>query len=381
MGDVTSFQAKAISGRPDLASFSDLCKQAGFESDIQLDRRFLDIKSLSVLLNQKGELISAASLFLVECELRGRGATNSTARTYAESLLNWLRFLQKRNVLLTEAKEEDLQLYRVNLAKGSKPNSDERYATATVNLRVSAVAMFYEWGWRTRLLLSPLGEYLSSQEKKGRPMLCVIKRIPQVLTLSEVAGIFSSAKQPYRLMFQWGLCAGVRRFEVCSLPLSQLPSIDQIATQEGGLFAVRILRKCGKDQKITAPIQLIERTHWYCLTERPVPATPEASNYVFLNQRGRPIKFSCLSAEFRRCADSIGAKDVVLHHLRHTFATNVLTVLQGSDDPMVVHNAAKILQVLLGHSHLETTEIYIHSTQTQSPVVFDALSYLYGACE
>ncbi|WP_423221736.1 tyrosine-type recombinase/integrase [Janthinobacterium lividum] len=181
-------------------------------------------------------------------------------------------------------------------------------------------------------------------------------------------------------MFQWGLCSGARRVEVCELKLSSLPTIEQLSLSSEGLVTIRAQRKGGKELPIVVPTHLVEKTHWYCLTDRE-SARPGSERYVFLNRNGDKVGQSSLSTEFRRCADLVGLRHFALHSLRHTYATNVLAVLQSSADPIIAHNAPKILQVLMGHARLETTELYVHLAQTQNSDVVEALSYLYGASQ
>ncbi|MGJ7575397.1 hypothetical protein ACSFBX_33100 [Variovorax sp. RB2P76] len=85
-----------------------------------------------------------------------------------------------------------------------------------------------------------------------------------------------------------------------------------------------------------------------------------------------------MSKEFRRCANLIGS-DATLHHLRHTFAVNLLKLVEACAKKTPEINALKIVQVLMGHSSSATTETYLRAMEVSSAAVRDALDYLYGA--
>ena len=126
------------------------------------------------------------------------------------------------------------------------------------------------------------------------------------------------------------------------------------------------------------PVSLIEETQWYVLTERSTPL-PQFQDHIFIGHHGKSIARQSFSREFRRCADMIGS-EATLHHLRHTFAINVLQYLNrlSADKPEEARNNLKTLQVLMGHADVRTTELYLEAMEVTSPAVVSALDYLYG---
>lgn len=206
----------------------------------------------------------------------------------------------------------------------------------------------------------------------------VDKRLPKVLSIEEISRLFTVVPARYRLLLQWCVTTGTRRFEACSLKIKDLPTSNQVAMQGGGLVPIELLRKGSRLLTIQAPAKLIEAMQWYILTERPQPADEHARDVVFLTGRGNPVSRSALTRAFRRCADEIGS-EATLHHMRHTYAVQVLNALenyQGKGKPM---NSIKTLQVLLGHANIATTEIYLRAVEANSDAVLDALDFLYGS--
>ncbi|MFG6464170.1 tyrosine-type recombinase/integrase [Roseateles sp. DXS20W] len=311
-------------------------------------------------------------------------------RSYVEALLVWLRFLDGRGCRLEEADEQIFAVFRSELVHAPRKPSGAPYASSTANHRISVVANLYLWAHERGVLRTPLGLFLvaRAEANRGRSRLApgihyrrdslapvVMRRMPRVLSYEEIQRLFIVARPPFRLMFKWALVTGLRRFEICDLRLDQLPGPDRIAVSRDGFVQVDILRKGSREVTVQVPVPLAEETNWYVLADRPSHAS-EAR--VFLGRHGAPVQRSCLSREFRRCADLLGT-GATLHHLRHTFAVNVLSILERSesvDDPM---NSIKTLQVLMGHASIESTEIYLRSIEASSEAVMEALSYLYGA--
>jgi len=284
--------------------------------------------------------------------------------------------------------EEHLGLYRLHLL-GVKHGSHKRQVS-TVNHRLVVAAEYHRWGQHSKNLVSPLGHFLetSRQPSNGRNRLsprwrspssylvAVDKRLPKILTQEEIVRLFKVAPRPFDLMFRWAIATGMRRVEICGLQLDQLPSPSALSRSEGGLMMIEVRRKGGRLHSVAVPSQLIEETSWYVLTEREV-RNQTKNNFVFLGRAGRPISRQRLTRVFRACASSIES-EATLHHLRHTFAVNVLHALECYEGDGQAINPLKGLQILLGHASLESTQIYLRAMSMSSDAVRQALDYLYG---
>ena len=316
-----------------------------------------------------------ASLFLASQGVASRGVTGDTVRTYGESLIPWLEYIHIRNKTVRTVEEETLKLYRAQCVHGVG-HIGQPLASASANLRVAVAARFHLW-CQANGFSSPLGQYLEQRPVGSRTLAPrVIRRHPKLLSLEESKRLMYEAREPYRLMFRWALSTGFRRFEVGGLRKSKLPEAKAVPFFADGLASFELMRKGGRTLTAYAPVHLVEQTNWYVLSERP-PAQPAWADYVFINTHGRPVSRQAMSREFRRCADLIGSK-ATLHHMRHTFAAHVLTFLDKPTSRTESVNALKVVQVLLGHSSMETTEIYLAALQVTSPAVVEALDYLYG---
>lgn len=365
-----------------LGSLESIAKRAGSELPHGVLPRFHLLPLLAIVVARDGLPAWEPTLFLADRALRCRSCTGDTVRSYAEALLVWLGFLNGRNAALADATEELLGIFRAQMVHG------EPCSAATTNHRVTVAGLFHEWGQRSGSMISPLGAWLVDRSRDTRVpdprrygkatkrlgiAPAVVRRLPRLLSREEVTRLFLVAPMPYRLMFRWSLSTGMRRFEVCGLKLSQLPTAEEAARTDDGLLPIEMLRKGSRQCTVYAPVGLIEETNWYALLERPKSSSDE----VFLNSRGQPMARHALSTMFRRCADQIGSR-ATLHHLRHTFAAHVLRVLEGYDRRGDAMNSLKTLQVLLGHASIETTEIYLRAVEVTGEPVAAALDFLYG---
>lgn len=365
------YRAILLSPSANAARMAEICVREHLD-ECGPARRYIEVPMLAVIVDEHGLPVESATLFLAKHSLQSRGATGSTVRTYSECLVCWFRYLTTKNLHYEAATEEDLQLYRAMLNQASDKSLGHRFSTATANLRVAVVAEFHKW-CQGNGFPSALGRYLIGRTDADRALRTrVIRRHPRALSIDEVKRLFIVARDPYKLVFRWALVTGMRRFEVLSLRIRDLPQPEELALQSDGMARIQVLRKGGKEATVYAPVALIEATQWFVLTERPLA---NVNSLIFLGPGGRPMSAQSVSKEFRRCADVIGTR-ATLHHLRHTFAVHVLSQIADGGG----RNALKTVQVLLGHSSAKTTEIYCESLSVTEPHVVSALSYLYGAC-
>lgn len=357
----------------------------------EIPRHFCDLPLVGVIEDPSGLPCWEATMFLGFTALRSNSMFGDTVRTYGEAILPWLEYLRGKRTALEDVDEEMHGLYCAKVSHARKSDRD-RYASATVNLRIVVPELFHMWGEQRGVFSSPFGAYLVAtshvhggswgigerrqDSDRPRPRTRVIKRLPVSLSKEETRRISCLAPMPYRLMWKWSVATGFRRCEVCGLQRAILPTPEQIGLNEGGLCSFTILRKGLREISVYAPTALIEETNWYILTERPSPKDPRDAGLVFLSEAGKKISRQTLSREFRKVADEIGSK-ATLHHLRHTFAISVLASLERHRLADEEVNPLKALQILLGHAHSETSEIYTQAATIANEAVIKTLDSLF----
>ena len=174
------------------------------------------------------------------------------------------------------------------------------------------------------------------------------KHLPTVLTLDEVnrmmAAIDLSSNEGHRnrAMMEMLYGSGLRVSELVNLQLSKIYLHEHYMLIDGK----------GSKQRLVPLSPVAEEWFGYWIQERATwPYKPEYKDYAFVNRYGRPLTRAMVFTIVRRLCEAAGIqKTVSPHTLRHSFATHLLQ--NGAD--------LRIIQQLLGHEDLATTEIYTH---------------------
>ena len=174
------------------------------------------------------------------------------------------------------------------------------------------------------------------------------KHLPTVLSPEEVnammAAIDLSSNEGHRnrAMMEMLYGSGLRVSELVNLQLSRIYINEQYMLIEGK----------GSKQRLVplSPVALEWFGYW--MQERATwPIKPEARDIAFVNRYGRPLTRAMVFTIVKKlCAEAGITKTVSPHTLRHSFATHLLQ--NGAD--------LRVIQQLLGHEDLATTEIYTH---------------------
>lgn len=245
----------------------------------------------------------------LEIELKSRGFSAKTIKSY---VFHTSCFLKRMGM---QAEHDEIQRYFAGLSEKMDPR--------TVNLRISAVKFFYR---------NVLGREMAITFLK-RP-----KRIPEALTKNEVQRIITAASNTkHRLIIETIYGCGLRVSEAAKLKK------DDIRFEEGILFVRQ--GKGNKDRIVSLPFTLSKRLESYILLRN------DENPYVFDSSRGGRLTEATIEKIVDKAAGIAGIiKNVHPHILRHSYATHLLE--NGTD----IH----IIQKLLGHSDVRTTEMYTH---------------------
>ena len=178
------------------------------------------------------------------------------------------------------------------------------------------------------------------------------KKIPVILTPDEVRTLILSTGNPkHRLI--------LKMLYGCGLRVSEIVDLKKACLDFGeGLIHVQ-LAKGKKDRFVKIPDSLSADLASFC------GLTPESP--VFPSQRGGKLTTATIQAIVEKAARKAGIKkEVYPHLLRHSFATHLLE--QGTD--------LRIIQKLLGHSDIKTTQIYTQISQASIKSVKSPLDSL-----
>jgi integrase/recombinase XerD len=138
----------------------------------------------------------------------------------------------------------------------------------------------------------------------------------------------------------------------CGLRVSELTGLDTDRLDLPGL-QVRVIGKGNRERRVPMGEEARERIHRYLAGPRAAWTAGHPSSAVFVSQRGARLARESVWRLVRRWAASAGVESrVTPHTFRHSFATHLL---EGGAD-------LRVVQTLLGHASISTTQLYTHLT-------------------
>ena len=279
-----------------------------------------------------------------------RGRSEHTRRAYLADLRSLFAFLDERSPggNLTALSLPMLRSWLAAQAAGGA-------ARTTLARRTSAAKTFTAWATRKGLLAADPAARL--QVPRARRTLPAVLRQDQALAAMAAADRGAQERHPMalrdRLIVEMLYATGIRVSELCGL------DVDDVDTGR------RLLRVLGKgDKQRTVPFgrpALAALTDWLA-DGRPHLATPESGPALLLGPRGRRLDPRQARTVVHQTVGAVdGAPDIGPHGLRHSAATHLL---EGGAD-------LRVVQELLGHSTLATTQLYTHVTVARLRAVHD----------
>lgn len=253
-----------------------------------------------------------------------------SVRQTLDALAGWLK---KRGAPLTEVGTEELAAFLSQRKKTGLIAASLRIAT--VHLKV-----FFRWlAVKGRLEMDPAEPLLAPRPDQT---------LPETLHAAEVERLLDSIDPSARLgrrdraILELFYAAGLRLSELCHLRLETMDLEEGFARITGKGNKTRVARVGGKAREALAD---------YLTNERPELVTRRTSSHVFLSIRGGPLSPDRVRQIVKERAKLAGIEQSIHPHLlRHSFATHLL---EGGAD-------LRVIQELLGHADISTTQIYTH---------------------
>lgn len=276
-----------------------------------------------------------------------RGQSDNTARTYAallgkfsgwaatQGLNDWTQVeLSHLMAFLQHERERPLE--------GEPEESVKRLSSESVYLEIAALRAFYRFAENEKLLEANPAENLSLPRRW--------KRLPKGLTNAEIDKLLEpeQPETPHSLcsnaILELAYASGLRLSELKNLRLEQLHL-------EAGF--INVIGKGNKERVVPVGGKAVGALNRYIEAGRPKLVCPRSPATVFLTNRGTPFAAVTLWKRIKDRAARAGIeRNITPHMLRHSFATHLLE--HGAD--------LRVIQELLGHANISTTEIYTHVT-------------------
>ncbi|MDF1630708.1 MAG: site-specific tyrosine recombinase XerD [Alcanivoracaceae bacterium] len=262
-----------------------------------------------------------------------KGLGDKTLASYRSDLEQFALWLQQQRSAL-------LQVDRIAVLEWLGALMQRGLSARSVARKMSALRGFYRWALQDRLLAED-PTLLVSRPKIGRPL-------PKSLTEADVDALLAAPDVDTtlglrdRAMLEVLYASGLRVSELVGLTLSQ------INLRQG---LVRIVGKGNKERLVPLGEEAQDWLVRYLRDGRPLLIDGEGDDIVFPSQRRQPMTRQTFWHRIRQMALIAGVqKPLSPHTLRHAFATHLLN--HGAD--------LRVVQMLLGHSDLSTTQIYTH---------------------
>jgi integrase/recombinase XerD len=274
-----------------------------------------------------------------------RGQAEHTQRTYAALLGKFTAWAAKQNLTHWEQVQlphlmSFLQHERERPLADEPKESAKRLSSESVYLEIAALRAFYRFAETEKHLPRNIAENLTMPRRW--------KRLPKALTDSEIDRLLTpeSPVSPATLcdqaVMELAYASGLRLAELRNLRLEQLQL-------EAGFIS--IIGKGNKERVVPVGRKAVEALNHYLEAGRPKLVSPRSPANVFLTRRGSPFAAVTLWKRIKdRVRRSGVERTVTPHMLRHSFATHLLE--HGAD--------LRVIQELLGHARISTTEIYTH---------------------
>ena len=267
-----------------------------------------------------------------------RSVSPNTLEAYALDLDKLLVFLSHEGKGVTDVELSDLQAFAAGLHDvGIGPRSQCRILSGVRSFYRFLVMDGYMDNDPTELLESPvlgehLPEFLTPQE---------VDKLKDSIDLSKPEG------HRNRAIIEVLFSCGLRVSELVNLKWSQLYADERY---------LRILGKGSKERLVPISNTALREIENYLPWRNSLKIKPGEEDYVFLNRRGSHLTRVMVLIMLKTQAEEAGIKKTISPHtLRHSFAT---ALLEGGAD-------LRVIQALLGHESIGTTEIYTHlSMQT-----------------
>ena len=262
-----------------------------------------------------------------------KGLSANSVAAYEQDLDKLRSFCEEKGIDMIHATADDLHRFVVDVLSGVE-------STRSQARILSGVRNYYRFLVYHNYIDQDPSELIEMPKRE--------QHLPEVLTVEEIdrmiAAINLSSAEGHRnrAIIEMLYGSGLRVSELTTLPLSRIYLSEGYMLIEGK----------GSKQRLV-PISPVA-TEWfgYWLEDRSrLDIKPEYKDYAFLNRYGRGLTRAMIFTIVKRLAAEAGIhKTISPHTLRHSFATHLLQ--NGAD--------LRIIQQMLGHESITTTEIYTH---------------------
>ena len=275
-----------------------------------------------------------------------RGLSNNTITAYRQDLTSFVCFLQKENLTSWPTQAVDIDAF---LAE----QRDQKKATSSISRLITSLRKFYQWLVRQNIQkLNPMLEIDSPKKRRTLPVALTVNEVNNLLEQPDTKKKLGLRD---RALLETLYATGIRVSELINLKFTDLHE---------ELKLVKVFGKGSKERLI--PISEVALSWIDSYKEKVrdplILKIGKNTDFVFLNSRGSSLTRQAVWQIIKHYCKMAGIqKNVTPHTLRHTFATHLLE--NGAD--------LRVVQEILGHSDISTTQIYTNLSQKHILQVYE----------
>ena len=256
-----------------------------------------------------------------------RKLSNNTYESYRYNLMKVGEYFNNDNLL--NLSEDDIRMFLYKSKESAKTNA--HYLTVLKSFYAYMLDLGY-------IKINPCANIKMPKLEKSLPKFLTPKEVDKLLNISLKKPIDYRNKAMLEVLY----ATGIRISELLNLTLSNYNPKDG---------SIKVMGKGSKERYVPISKVAMKYLDLYLKDYRKYISKSNASNYIFVNYNGKRMSrqgfFKILKS---LCQKSGINKEISPHILRHSFATHLLN--NGAD--------LRIIQELLGHASISTTEIYSH---------------------
>ena len=268
-----------------------------------------------------------------------RGQAEHTQRTYAALLKKFVQWADDRKL----ASWPDVQIS--DLIAFLQHERERSLGAESIYLQIAALRAFYKYAEAEKFVPVNVAENLSLPRRW--------QRVPKALSNEEIDKLLTPPAKAApgdlcdHAVLELAYASGLRLSELRNVRLEQLQL-------EAGF--INVIGKGNKERIVPLGGKAVAALRHYLASGRPALVHRKSPANVFLTRRGTPFAPVTLWLRIKKRVKYAGIeRNVTPHMLRHSFATHLLE--HGAD--------LRVIQELLGHANISTTEIYTHVARTR----------------
>ena len=269
-----------------------------------------------------------------------KGLASNTVSAFRLDIEKFFHYLSTNQLSLEQVTPEQLSSY-VAWLRGME-NTEFKIGESSIARNIISIRSYFTYLAKEHKFNNPSSNFKPPKIGKRLPKALTIDQVMSMLNIAGTDLISSRDKALVELLY----ATGARVSELINLNTLDISTFD---SEAGSTTTVKLKGKGGKERVVPIGSYAVAAVNDYLVRSRPTLLKVSTQKALFLNQRGGRLSRQSAWNLVANAAQRAGLSDQVTpHSMRHSFATHLL---DGGAD-------IRVVQELLGHSSVTTTQIY-----------------------